>query len=812
MYSHTREPVKIYSLMSTLVIVESPTKAKTISRFLPSSKYTVMASFGHIRDLPRNAREVPAKYKKESWSNLAVKMENGQFKPLYIIPSDKKKVVKELREALSKSTELLIATDEDREGEAIGWHLIQVLKPTVPVRRMVFHEITKNAIEKALQNTRDVNQNLVAAQESRRVLDRLVGYKISPVLWRKIGKGTSAGRVQSVAVRLLVEREKKRMEFIAAFYWDLEASLQTDSEEFSATMTHLGIQRLATGRDFDDNTGQLKTSAQSSDILLMTKETADDLVLRLPSADWRISDVSTRERKRSPAAPFITSSLQQEGSRKFRWSAKKTMMVAQKLYEQGYITYMRTDSVTLSKEALNAARDAVVHTYGSENLSPQVRQYKSKVANAQEAHEAIRPSGREMKTGSQLQLKGDERKLYDLIWKRTVASQMADAKVEDIQAVSTATLTDGTIAHFRSTGRRVLFAGFLLVYVEGSDLPSQAQQSSEKYLPPLEAQQPLKCLQLESKSHETKPPARFTEASLIKKLEQDGIGRPSTYATIITTIQDRGSVVKSGTALAPSFRAFATNAVMQERFEPLVDSGFTAQMEKKLDDISLGRAKGQEFLYSIDQGEEGIQKRVDVALDEVDPRKISTVSSPKWQTCVVRVGQYGPYVEATIDGEQLRKTIPDNWMPADVDDEQLIALLNQAKTPDQQLGIHPETNQPILLKNGTYGAYIELVNPTPSKEKPRRKSIPKGTAPEDITLDLAIRLLRFPVELGVDPKNGERVLYDEGPYGPYVKRGKINAPIRNKQGAGEITLDKAIELLDFRAANPRKRKGRRKKK
>lgn len=812
MYDLTREPVKFNSSMSTLVIVESPTKAKTISRFLPPSEFTVMASLGHIRDLPRNAREIPSKYKKESWSNLAVKIEHGKFKPLYIIPPDKRKVVGELKSALSRASQLLIATDEDREGEAIGWHLIQVLKPTVPVRRMVFHEITKNAIEKALNNTREVNQNLVAAQESRRVLDRLVGYKISPVLWRKIGKGTSAGRVQSVAVRLLVEREQQRMEFIPAYYWDLEATLQAGSEEFTGTMTHLGQQRLATGRDFDDHTGQLKESIQSSEVLLMNKEVAEDLVARLPSADWRVSSVSTKERKRTPAAPFITSSLQQEGSRKFRWSAKKTMMVAQKLYEQGYITYMRTDSVILSKEALNAARDAIVSTYGSENLSQHVRQYKSKVANAQEAHEAIRPSGRDMKTGSQLELKGDERKLYDLIWKRTVASQMADARVEDVQAISSATLADQTVAHFRSTGRRVLFPGFLLVYVEGSDLPAQAQQGAEKYLPTLQAQQPLKCLQLNPKSHETKPPARFTEASLIKKLEQDGIGRPSTYATIVSTIQDRGSVVKSGTALAPSFRAFATNAIMKERFEPLVNTGFTAQMEKKLDEISLGKAKGQEFLFTLDQGEGGIQKRVDVALNEVDARKISTITSPKWTTCTVRIGQYGPYVEATIDGKELRRTIPDQWMPADVDDDQLISLLHQAKTPDQQLGIHPETNQPILLKNGTYGPYIELSNPASSKEKPRRKSLPKGTSPEDMTLDLAVHLLRFPIELGIDPTTGDRVLFDEGPYGPYVKRGKINAPIRKNKDAGAITLEEAIQLLNAKAANPKKRRGRRKKK
>ncbi len=768
-----------------------------------------MASFGHVRDLPKNAREVPAKYKKESWSTLAVRIENDQYRPLYIIPPDKRKVVKELKSALSKATQLLIATDEDREGEAIGWHLIQVLKPTVPVRRMVFHEITKNAIQTALNNTREINQNLVAAQESRRILDRLVGYKISPVLWKKIGKGTSAGRVQSVAVRLLVQQEKKRMEFVPAQYWDIEAILKADTSEFSAVMTHLDQQRLATGRDFDDHTGRLKESPNRSGILLLGEQEAENLVQRLPTADWHIASVTSKQRTRHPAAPFITSSLQQEGSRKFRWGAKKTMMVAQKLYEQGYITYMRTDSVMLSQEALTATREAILHTYGQENLSKNIRQYKSKVANAQEAHEAIRPAGQEMKTGTQLKLSGDEKKLYDLIWKRTVASQMASAKLEDIQAISHATLPDGSVAHFRSSGRRVLFAGFLLVYVEGSD--DNKKQSAEKYLPELKTGQSLDCLNLESKSHETKAPARFTEASLIKQLEQDGIGRPSTYATIISTILDRGSAIKSGTALAPSFRAFATNAVMQERFDSLVDTGFTAQMEKKLDEISLGKVKGQEFLHSVDQGDKGLQKRVDIALEEADARKLSTIDSPKWTHCIVRVGRYGPYVEATVNGQKLTGSLPDDWLPADVDDEKLISLLTQAKTPPKELGLHPDTRMPIVLKQGNYGPYIEVTHPEESGEKPIRKSLKKGIDLSEVTLEFALDLLRFPVELGTDSQTGERVLFDKGPYGPFVKRGKVNASVRKDKEVGDVTLEEAIKLLNAKASKPQKRRGGRKK-
>lgn len=771
-----------------------------------------MASLGHIRDLPRNAREIPAKYKKEPWATISVKFEDGEFKPLYIIPSDKRKVVKELKDALKQADELLIATDEDREGEAIGWHLIEVLRPEVPVRRMVFHEITKHAIEKALTNTRDVNHNLVEAQESRRVLDRLVGYKISPVLWRKIGKGTSAGRVQSVAVRLLVEREKKRMEFLPAQYWDIEATLQAKTDQFKAVMTHLGEQRLATGRDFDDQTGEIKASLRDSGVLLLGKEEAGRLVAQLPSADWCVTSVTAKERKRTPAAPFITSSLQQEGSRKFGWGAKKTMMVAQKLYERGFITYMRTDSITLSQEALTASREAVVRTYGEQYLSTSVRRYKSKVANAQEAHEAIRPAGHEMKTATELGLQDDEKKLYDLIWKRTAASQMADARLRDVRVTSTATLQDRPPAQFRSTGRQVLFPGFLLVYVEGSDNPEKVKESAEKFLPALEAGQQLQCLNLESKNHETKPPARYTEASLIKKLEEEGIGRPSTYATIVSTIQDRGSAIKSGSALAPTLRAFATNAFMEECFESLVDTGFTAQMEKRLDEIAQGKAKGQEFLYRIDQGEEGLQSRVEKAIDEVKPSVISTIHSPKLNQCTVRVGRYGPYVQATIDGEELRGTVPDDFLPADVNDEKLLVLLKAAKTPSQELGIHPESGQPVLLKNGTYGPYIELTEPEGSKEKPRRKSIPKGVEPMDVTLELAVDLLKFPVELGIDPKTGERVLFDEGQYGPYVKRGKLNASVGKNQGLGKITLNEAIELLNKKAARPRRRGRRRAKK
>ncbi|MCY3616013.1 MAG: type I DNA topoisomerase [Bacteroidetes bacterium] len=797
--------------MSSLVIVESPTKARTIGRFLPSSKYRIMASLGHVRDLPNGIRQVPAKYKKEAWASIAVRLEDGKFKPFYIIPPDKRKVVKELKDALAGADRLLIATDEDREGEAIGWHLIEVLKPKVPVHRMVFHEITKEAIQRALENTRAMDLDLVEAQESRRVLDRLVGYKISPVLWRKIGRGTSAGRVQSVAVRLLVLREKERMAFIPAQYWDLAATLQADTGQFTAVMTHLGERRLAIGRDFDDNTGQLKESLKDSGILLLSKQQGERLVARLPSAHWSVTSVEHKVRSRKPAAPFITSSLQQEASRKLRWVAKKTMRVAQRLYERGFITYMRTDSVTLSKEALQGVRHVIQRRYGAENLSSHVRRYKSKVSNAQEAHEAIRPAGRDMKTAAELRLSGDEYKLYDLIWKRTVASQMVDARVRDTRVISTATLSNSEPVHFRAAGSEVLFKGFLQVYAEGTDESEATKKDAAQRLPALREQQPLRCLNIESKSHETKPPARYTEASLIKKLEEKGIGRPSTYATIISTIQDRGSAILSGRTLGPTLRAFATTALMEERFDSFVDIGFTAQMEKRLDEIAQGKEDGQAFLYSIDQGKEGIQKLVEDALNQADAREISTITSPKWSQCVVRVGRYGPYVQATVDGREVRSGIPDSLLPADLSEEQLLSLLTAAQTPAERLGVHPESGKPILLKNGKYGAYLEISEPEGSKTKPQRKSIPKHVKVEDVDLELALDLLRFPITLGKDPDSGEVIYFDNGRYGPFVKRGKLNASIKGKRDLGQVTLEEAIKLLNEKATRPRTVRRRRKK-
>ncbi len=787
-------PVKLVD-MKRLVIVESPTKARTIARYLPKSEYTVKASMGHVRDLPNSAKEIPAEFKKEKWANLGVCMEGG-IRPVYVIPPDKRKVVSELRKALSGADELLIATDEDREGEAIGWHLLEVLKPTVPVRRMVFHEITQPAIQAALESTRNIDQNLVDAQEARRILDRLVGYEISPVLWKKIAPRLSAGRVQSVAVRLLVEREKERLAFVPASYWDVAVLLAASSGSFKATMTHLNAQRLATGRDFDDNTGRLKPAVREKNrVLLMSEEQARVLEKELPLAGWMVESVESNERMKSPAPPFITSSLQQEASRKFRWGAKKTMQVAQRLYEEGYITYMRTDSVHLSHEAIEASRRAVQARYGASFLSGSVRQYKSKVANAQEAHEAIRPAGVEMKSAREHGLTGDEARLYDLVWKRTMATQMAAAQIRHTTAVVRATLPEGETARFRATGRLILFEGFLLAYVEGSDDPEAALESAEKPLPELRAEQPLRCDDVSAKGHETKAPARYTEAALIRKLEQEGIGRPSTYASIIGTIKSRRSAVSTSNMLAPTFTAFAINNLLEDRFKRLVDYGFTADMEQVLDDIAAGECQSEAFLLGFHQGKSGLQARVEEALAVLDPREISKISFPKWGCCVVRVGRYGPYVEAEVGGETKKAALPDRLLPADATEELLLALLMTPRVQVNTLGQDPQTGRSVMLRSGRYGPYVELAVPKTSKEKPRRTSLLKDMQPGEVTLELALQLLSLPRQLGAHPETGKSVTAGTGRYGPFVKHDATFASLAKEDDVLTIQLSRALDLL-----------------
>ena len=813
--------------MKRLVVVESPTKARTIRNFLPSGEYQVEASMGHVRDLPSSASEIPESLKKEPWSRLGVNTA-AAFEPIYIVPSDKKKVVRELRSALKGADELYIATDEDREGESIGWHLLEVLQPKVPVRRMVFHEITREAILDALERTRDIDANLVEAQETRRILDRLVGYTISPLLWRKIAPRLSAGRVQSVAVRLLVLRETERILFVPASYWDLKAGLEQDKKPFEAAMTHFADVRLVSGKsDFDDETGKLKkgltaipfedlasgtfnpADVQGKPVLLLGEKDARALAKRLPKKPWRVAKVEERTQTRSPAPPFITSTLQQEASRKLNLSAKQTMRTAQKLYENGHITYMRTDSTNLSKEAVAAARKAVESRYGKDYLSAKPRQYSGKVRNAQEAHEAIRPAGKLMQTREEKKLSGVEGALYDLIWKRTVASQMAEARLR----FTTATLEAGedgeAKATFRASGRRVEFAGFFRAYVEGSDDPEAAIEDRDQPLPPLQQGDTPDCTSVEPIGHETKPPARYTEASLVKMLEGEGIGRPSTYASIMDTIMNRGYVRKQGSQLVPTFTAFAANNLMELQFEQLVDVGFTADMEQVLDDIASGGTEAIPYLRDFYNGQKGLETKVETGLDRIDAREVSSVSFPKWGDYVVRVGKYGPYVEGELEGERVTASLPDELAPADVDRAALEELLQSGNTDDKVLGIHPEADQPVLLKKGPYGPYVQLGSTF--------ASLKKDDDLFAVDLDRALELIaektakRKPLRMiGQHPETGEPVEVWEGRYGPYVKHKRTNASLPKDRAPEAVTMEEALEMLAARQASKGKKNGRKK--
>ncbi|UCH27834.1 MAG: type I DNA topoisomerase [Trueperaceae bacterium] len=775
-----------------LVIVESPTKARTIRRFLPN-EYKVEASMGHVRDLPASAAEIPTHLRKATWARLGVHIEND-FEPLYITSPNKRSVVSKLQSALKEAEELYIATDEDREGESIGWHLIEVLNPSVPVRRMVFHEITKNAIERALQETRDIDQNLVEAQETRRVLDRLVGYTISPLLWKKIAPKLSAGRVQSVAVRLLVLREQDRLRFVTAEYFDLLAQLSKNEGSFEATMTHYRGIRLATGRDFDAETGTLgKGLVAGNDLLLLNEAEAREIATEARQGTWVVDRVEERLVTRTPSPPFTTSTLQQEASRKLGLSAKQTMRIAQSLYEQGYITYIRTDSTNLSSEAIDASRDAIKRRYGEEYLNPQPRRFKQKARNVQEAHEAIRPAGTLMQTREHLGLKGQDGALYDLIWKRTVATQMADARLKFISAFIKATVGDKE-ASFRATGRTTLFPGFFRAYVEGSDDPEAALDSREQPLPPLTEGDRLDCGSVEARGHETKPPARYTEASLVKQLERDGIGRPSTYASILDTITQRGYARKKGNMLIPTFTAFATNNLLEQQFAQLVDTEFTANMETALDDIANGELQPTPYLKTFYSGDEGIESRVEDGLEDINAREISTIRANKWGPYLVRVGRYGPYVAGDVSGELRTASLPEDLAPADITREMLEQLLEEENRGDKQLGHLPGTDQVMLLKQGPYGPYVQL-GEDEDQEKPKRVSLPKTMQTAEVTSEVAAALLSLPRNLGKHPETGDELLAHIGRYGPYVRHKSTFASIPKGENVLEISFDRALTLI-----------------
>src|SRR6056297_1752249 len=631
---------------TALVIVESPTKARTIRRFLPKN-YIVEASIGHVRDLPQSASDIPKDLKKTSWARLGIDVENG-FKPLYIVPRGKGKIIRELKKKLKDVDQLLLATDEDREGESISWHLVKVLNPKVPVKRMVFHEITKTAIQKALENERDIDTNLVNAQETRRILDRLYGYTLSPLIWKKIAYGLSAGRVQSPGLRLIVERERERIRFKKSVYWDLKAlmrkSADSDERDFEAQLDTVDGARIARGKDFDPETGELKAEQgqekKGNKILVLDENAAHELVDEIRSAEWKVESITEKRSRNRPAPPFITSTLQQEGNRKLRLSARETMRTAQRLYEQGFITYMRTDSPALSSEGVNGAVQAVRSLYGEEFLADNIRQYSSKSKSAQEAHEAIRPAGEVFKHPDDTGLEGREKALYALIWKRTLASQMAEAR----KVSTTARLVAGR-ARFTATGTRIEFPGFIRVYVEGKDDPEAALDDKETFLPPLAEGEVLSLCRIDPNYHETKPPARYTEATLVRTLESMTIGRPSTYASIINTLFDRGYVRKQGNALIPTFTGFAVIQLLERHFHYLIEYGFTSGMEAALDEIAYGKVDRQEYLESFYSGEDGLQQKVEQREKEISPDESRTIKLPHINIVDgIKVGKYGPYI------------------------------------------------------------------------------------------------------------------------------------------------------------------------
>jgi len=783
--------------MTTLVIVESPTKARTIRNYLPSG-YQVEASMGHIRDLPQSASEIPEAVKGEKWAQLGVNVE-ADFEPIYVVPKDKKKVVKQLKDALKNAEELVLATDEDREGESISWHLLQVLKPKVPCKRMVFHEITQEAIRDALQNCREIDDQLVHAQETRRILDRLVGYTLSPLLWKKIAWGLSAGRVQSVSVRLLVHRERQRRAFRQGSYWDLKALLDQDNTPFESKLITLAGTKIATGSDFDANTGQI---IEGRTVRLLNEAEARDLQARLTDKTWTVTDLEERPVTRKPAPPFTTSTLQQEANRKLSLSARDTMRTAQNLYEQGYITYMRTDSVHLSKQAIAAARSCVEQMYGQQYLSPKPRQYSTKSKAAQEAHEAIRPAGNTFRTPRDTGLSGRELQLYELIWKRTVASQMADSRQTHITVD-----LDVEDAGFRSTGKRIDFPGYLRAYVEGSDDPDAALEDQEVVLPALAVGDHPECKNLEAIGHETQPPGRYTEASLVKTLESEGIGRPSTYASIIGTIIDRGYAQMQKKTLIPTFTAFAVTSLLEKHFPDLVDTSFTAKMEQTLDEISTGEAQWLPYLEKFYRGDNGLETQVREREDQIDPNEARSIELENLDV-KVRIGKFGPYIEAENGDGSVTASIPQDLTPSELDAEQVEVILKQKIQGPQKLGLHPETGEPIYLLIGSYGPYVQLGEVSEENKKPKRMSLPKGVNMEDVTLDMALGLLSLPRTLGVHPATGGKVQAGLGRFGPYVvhnqgKEGKDYRSLKKGDDVLTISMDRALEIL----SEPKKSKG-----
>ena len=772
----------------SLVIVESPAKARTIEGYLGSG-YAVGSSIGHVRDLPDRAKDVPEAQRKR-FGALGVDVDDG-FEPYYVVDPGKKKVIADLKKRLADADELLLATDEDREGEAIAWHLVQVLKPKVPVRRMVFHEITKDAITRALDETRAIDDRLVDAQETRRILDRLYGYEVSPVLWKKVMPRLSAGRVQSVATRLVVDRERERMRFVAAGYWDIVGTFEPGA--FDARLTSLEGKRIAQGRDFAED------GTPTAAVLVLSEDAARSLADELTGRPFTVDKVDEKPYTRRPAAPFRTSTLQQEASRKLRFSSQTTMRLAQRLYENGHITYMRTDSVTLSETALAAARAHAARVYGTETVPAGPRLYERAVANAQEAHEAIRPAGDVFKSPDELrgELSRDEHALYDLVFKRTVASQMKDASGQTVSIELGVSTADDRPATFRASGTVITFPGFLKAYESGRDEPKD--EDEERRLPALTVGQTLEATALEPQGHETSPPARYTEASLVRALEERGIGRPSTYASIMGTILDRGYVYKKGTALVPTFVAFSVTQLLERHFDRLVDYDFTARLEDDLDQIAAGNEERVAWLkrFYFGDGDPGLHALVTDHLEGIDARDVNSIAIPG-SDIVVRVGRYGPYLER---GEQ-RASLPDDLAPDELTPPRAEELLAQPSGAERSLGTHPETGREIAAKDGRYGPYVTEVLPDGEDGKARTASLFSSMSLDTITLDDAVRLLTLPRTL--EGTGGEEILVSNGRYGPFVKRGTDTRSLESEEQLLTLTVEQAEAVL----AQPKQRRGR----
>ena len=753
---------------TSLIIVESPSKAKTLKRFL-GKEYQIEASVGHIRDLPKN--------------DLGVDVDNG-FKATYVASEDKKKVITQLKSLIKKADTLYLATDPDREGEAIAWHLVEILKPKVPVKRLAFHEITKTAIQESFDHIRNIDTSLVSAQEARRILDRLWGYKVSAKLWKNVKGGLSAGRVQSPAIKIVVDREKERSKFIESEYWSIKAEFDSNGELFESTLKEFNSNKIAIGKNFDKETGLLN----KNNILKLERDSAEDLASKFLNSNWTVSRIEQKPATQNPYPPFITSTLQQEGIRKLRMSAQQVMRTAQRLYEDGYITYMRTDSVILSKEALNASRNSIKKLYGEEYVPDKPKYYKSKVKNAQEAHEAIRPAGFTFKSPQELQstLESAEYKLYDLIWKRTLASQMKSAK---IQKTTVSIINDE--AKFIANGKVIEFPGFLKVYVEDIDDPSTDRDDKESLLPPMQEGQIVTGKQFLPNQHFTKPVSRFTEASLVKELEALGIGRPSTYATIMGNIQRRGYVRKVNNALIPTFTAYAVVQFLEKYFQDLVNLQFTANLENTLDAISRSEMQSEDFLDNFYFGENGTLGLHNLLEKEFDQEISRTIMELKdkdaKKSIIIKIGRYGVYLQS----EDINTTLPETAIPSEIKFKDALESLKKKEEGPKKLCIHPETNEPVYLKDGRFGPYIQSGK--------KMKSLLPGMNPEEVTEQIAINIISLPKDLGKHPDIGESIKSDIGRYGPYLRCGKTSRSVVDPDNILDISFDRAVEILSKEA-------------